>query len=76
MNELEERKLDSTVAGTMRRRWMSVPQAAEHTGLSENTIRAAIRAGELRALKAGSRNYKILPDDLDRWAETLVYKPE
>lgn len=65
-----------TITGTATRKWMSTKEAAAHTGFSENTIRKAIRAGTLRALRQGERNFKILPDDLDAWAETMVYRPE
>ena len=64
------------IVGTAARRWMSTREAAEHTGYSENTIRKAIRTGALRALRQGERNFKILPDDLDAWAESMVYRPE
>ncbi len=68
--------LDVMITGSAERKWMSTREAAEHTGFSENTIRKAIRSGALRALRQGERNFKILPNDLDAWAETLVYKPE
>lgn len=57
-------------------RWLSTREASERTGYSENELRKAVRDGKLRALRKGSRNFRFVPSDLDRWAETLVYKPE
>lgn len=56
-------------------RWLSVREAHEKTGFSVTTIYNAINAGKLRALRHGSRTFRILPADLDRWAEGMVYKP-
>lgn len=68
--------MDAAITGTAERKWMSTKEAAEHTGLSENTIRKAIRSGKLRALRQGERNFRIIPNDLDAWAETMVYRPD
>jgi hypothetical protein len=58
---------------------VSIPAAAEATGVSEKTIRAAINAGHLKA-KRQSRNgagegvgkYLVKVTDLETWVDGLV----
>jgi excisionase family DNA binding protein len=50
------------------RRWVSLADAAEYTGLSQKTIRAHIAAGHLPAYRPrGSRVIRIDLRELDRW---------
>jgi excisionase family DNA binding protein len=53
----------------------SVAEACEKARIGRTSIMAAIRTGELRAVKCGRRTL-ILPNDLRRWLATLpVVKP-
>jgi len=47
-------------------RRLTVKQAAEEWQLHPDTIRAAIRAGKLPAVWAGS-GYRIFADDVEAW---------
>jgi excisionase family DNA binding protein len=53
-----------TVAG-----WLTVPQAAEASQLSEWTLRREINAGRLVACRIG-RCIRIRPADLEAWQES------
>ena len=46
--------------------WSTIPQFANHVGLSEWTIRQEIKAGNLRARRIG-RAVRILDDDGAAW---------
>lgn len=57
------------------RRYFSLPEAADHMRLSQETLETAIRAKKLRAKKTGPNGggkYLIAGDDLDAWFESLV----
>lgn len=49
-----------------RRRFESLSQAAERTGLSIRTLRRRIAAGHLVAYRSGPRLIRLDPDDVDR----------
>jgi excisionase family DNA binding protein len=49
-----------------RRRFESLSQAAERTGLSVRTLRRRIAAGDLTAYRNGPRVIRLDPDDVDR----------
>lgn len=49
---------------------LSIPGAAQSTSLSQSTIDAAIRAGELPVRRHGNRTL-ILTRDLERWLNAL-----
>ncbi len=51
---------------TPRRRFESLSQAAERTGLSIRTLRRRIAAGDLTAYRHGPRVIRLDPDDVDR----------
>lgn len=48
---------------------LSVAQVAERRGVCAETVRRAIRSGELPAVRVGSR-LRIDPADLDRWDDS------
>jgi len=48
------------------KRWLTLQEASEHSGLSARLLRRAIQAGELRAIRDGKR-WKIERDALDRF---------
>lgn len=53
-------------------RWLSLPDAAIYTGLTERTLRERISAGQLRAYRANDRpgsHYRIKREDLDSMIE-------
>lgn len=43
--------------------WLTLPEAAQHTGLSQSLLRRLAKAGHIRAIRDGST--KLLRDDLD-----------
>ena len=47
-------------------RWLTVTEAAKHTGIGASTIRKEIAAGHLRARRIG-RVLRITDVDLRRW---------
>lgn len=54
------------MAQQSRRRFESLAQAAERTGLSVRTLRRRIIAGELAAYRNGARLIRLDSDDVDR----------
>ena len=48
------------------RRFESLTQAAERTGLSVRTLRRRIADGHLPAYRSGPRVIRLDPDDVDR----------
>lgn len=49
----------------------TIKQAAELLQLHEETLRRAIRAGNLKAAAVGSREYRISRLDLEAWYQSL-----
>ncbi|TNH23969.1 helix-turn-helix domain-containing protein [Micromonospora orduensis] len=52
--------------------WLSLPDAATYTGLTERTLRDRIGAGQLRAFRANDKpgsHYRIRRSDLDAMFE-------
>ncbi len=49
----------------VQRRYESLAQAADRTGVSTRTLRRRIAAGELRAFRAGSRIIRLDPKEVD-----------
>lgn len=47
-------------------RWVNLEDVAEHLGISQDTVRAWIKAGKLPAYKAGKR-YKFKLSEVDAW---------
>jgi excisionase family DNA binding protein len=48
-------------------KWLTLSEAATSTGLSEKTIRRAIRRGKLRRAENGVRRVLIAATELARW---------
>ncbi len=46
---------------------VSLAEAARMYRMSPHTLRAAIKAGDLRAQRVGTRRYSIYPSDIDAW---------
>ena len=51
-------------------------QLARRSGIGAARIRRAIKAGDLKALTAGSAWLRVRPADFDAWLETTRYTPE
>jgi excisionase family DNA binding protein len=47
--------------------WMTVAQAAEYTGLSEDAIRSAVKAKALRRYTRGEKSISLRREDLDAY---------
>ena len=62
-NILKKREINSLISTD---RWLSIKQIIEYSGLSDSTIRRAIRKG---VLKAGNRGGKLLfkKENIDSW---------
>lgn len=50
---------------------LSIPQVAELSGLSEKSVRRAIKRGELRAMKLCNR-MRIAREDMEAWHDSSV----
>ena len=46
--------------------WMSLQRAAERCGVSVDTLRRRVRAGDLPASRLGRRLIRVRVDDIDR----------
>ena len=46
-------------------------QVVERTGLPRQMVLAAIRSGDLPAIRVGERTSVVRPDDLDAWLAWL-----
>ena len=56
--------------------WLTVPMAAEYSTVSTDTIRAAVKAGDLQAYAIGrGREYRLTADDIDTWLMSRAYEP-
>lgn len=53
---------------------LSVAECAETTGLSDWTIRSLVKAGDLPALRVGTRVH-VLRSDLEAWMRRRVAEP-
>lgn len=50
--------------------WLDLDHAAAHASVHPSTLRRAIRAGELRAVRVGGRKvYRLRPEWVDEWLE-------
>ncbi|ORV92720.1 hypothetical protein AWC11_07640 [Mycobacterium interjectum] len=57
--------------------WLTVRTAAEYSALSPDTIRAAVRTGELQAYAIGrGREYRLTAADIDAWMKSRSYEPK
>lgn len=54
---------------------MSPAQAAQAAGVSRWTIMRAIKSQELQAIRDNRNQWRITPDDLDRWCASTVRTP-
>lgn len=56
--------------------WLTVPMAAEYSTVGTDTIRAAVKAGDLPAYAIGKgREYRLTADDIDAWLKAHAYEP-
>lgn len=69
---MAEGKKSVNLSETVLKLAYTVDEAMALTGIGEETIRAAVKSGNLRAKGIGrGRNYLILPDDLKAWIDGL-----
>ncbi|AXH96027.1 helix-turn-helix domain-containing protein [Ornithinimicrobium avium] len=59
---MSKRRIDTTT----KRRFESLSEAAERTGLSTYTLRRRIAEGKLPAYRSGRRVIRVEPDDVDK----------
>ncbi len=58
--------------------WLKMAEAVEHAKVSQEVIRAAIKAGDLPsyAPTPGGRNILLKSTDIDEWIEGRPYIPK
>ncbi len=54
---------------------LTLKQAAELVGTTDNTLRSAIRQGELKSLKLGFMHV-VTAEAVTEWAKTKAFRPE
>ena len=56
--------------------WLTAAEAAEYVRVSEWTIRAAVKAGDLEAYPVGKgRSYRLTAGDIDNWMRSRSWEP-
>lgn len=57
--------------------WLKMAEAVEHAKVSQEVIRAAIKAGDLPsyAPTPGGRNILLKASEIDEWIESKPYSP-
>lgn len=50
--------------------YLTLPDAARRLRVSRDTLRAAIRAGDLPAYRISGRWWRVSRDELDRWVRS------
>lgn len=56
------------MSGPSGQRWLTVAQVAERTGYHPQTVREALRRGQLRGSRRGhAGNWRVAEEDLQRW---------
>lgn len=58
--------------------WATKAEAAQHVRLSEKAIAEAVRAGDLKAYRAGkgNRDYRLDLAEVDEWMKSRTFEPE
>jgi excisionase family DNA binding protein len=64
---VREELAQQQVQAQARQSWYTAKEAAVYAGVSEESIRAAIKTGALRAHKRGERSVALRREDLDDW---------
>ena len=57
-------------AGPSGDRWLDVPGAGSHLGLTSASIRALVRNGRIPVYRTGNGRLRFSTDELDRWVRT------
>lgn len=56
--------------------WLTVEGAAEYVKIGQQSIRNAVKAGDLPAYPVGTgREYRLTADDIDAWMMSRSYEP-
>ena len=56
-------------------RWERVADSAERLKISEQLVRAAVKAGDLQAYPVGRREYRLDPFEVDAWMKSRAWEP-
>ena len=56
--------------------WLTAQSAADYATVSPDMIRAAVKAGDLKAYAIGrGREYRLTAADVDEWMMSRAYEP-
>lgn len=57
--------------------WLTAQTASDYSTVGVDTIRAAVKAGELKAyaIGKGRREYRLTAEDVDEWMRSRAYEP-
>jgi excisionase family DNA binding protein len=57
--------------------WHTVATGAEYVRVSQDTIRAAVRSGDIPAYPVGKgREFRITAEDIDKWMMSRAWEPK
>lgn len=57
--------------------WHTATTGAEHVKVNPNTIREAVKNGDLEAYPVGKgREYRLREEDIDAWMTNRSYEPK
>jgi excisionase family DNA binding protein len=57
--------------------WLTTQDAAEYATISPDMIRAAVKAGDLKAYAIGKgREYRLTASDVDEWLMSRSWEPK
>lgn len=57
--------------------WLRAPEGAEYAKVSVETLREAVRSGDLVAHPVGKsgREYRLTAEDIDQWMKSRTWAP-
>jgi excisionase family DNA binding protein len=58
----------------MNTEWLTITEAAEYIGVSDDTIRRRLADGSFEGKRIGPRLIRIHQSELDRWIESSVLR--
>jgi excisionase family DNA binding protein len=72
----ENRELRQRLGEELMTTWLTVPMAVEYSTVGLDTIREAVKRGDLKAYAIGKgREYRLTAADIDEWLMSRSYEP-